>query len=156
MSVPAPQSRVRAYQYPCSVSRAETIRPSVLNVSIPSRARSAIVTPDVGLPPSSPCHAPFLLVSSLALKQAIRALRLAADKIATGARGSLGNRGDGSVEVGSFCPLDSPAMSRRMVILAPVAVGTLGIEAGGQGVAEMHYPQKSNIIHIYKGKCSRS
>jgi hypothetical protein len=40
------------------------------------------------------------LVSSLALKQAIRALRLAADKIATGACGSLGNRGDGFMKKG--------------------------------------------------------
>jgi hypothetical protein len=117
MSVPASQSRVRANQCPCSVSRPETTPACVLNVSIPSRARSAIVTPDVGLPSGSPCHAPFFFVSSPALKQARRALRLAADKIATGARGSLGNPGDSSVEVGSLAPLDSPAMSRRMVMI---------------------------------------
>jgi hypothetical protein len=108
---------VHANQFPCSVNRAETTRLFVLKVSIPSRARSAIVTPDVGLLSGRPCQAPFFLVSPPALKQAMRALRLAADKIATGARGSLGNRGDGSVEVGSFPPLDSPAMSRRMVMI---------------------------------------
>jgi hypothetical protein len=105
------QSSVRANQCPCSVGRAEITRPSVVNVSIPSRARSAIVTPDVGLPSGSPCQAPFFLVSAPALKQATRALRLAADKIATGARGSLGNPGDGSLEMNSFRPPASPAGS---------------------------------------------
>jgi hypothetical protein len=127
MSAPASQSRVRANQCPRSVNRAEAARPSVINVSIPSRARSAIVTPDVGLPSGSPCHAPFFLLSSLALKQANRAERLAVDKIATGARGSLGNRGDGSVEVSSFRPLDSSALFRRMVMAGPpLHRGTLG------------------------------
>ena len=128
----ASQSRVRANQFPFSVNRAETIRPSVLNVSIPSRARSATVTPDVGLVSGRPCQAPCLFVSAPALKQAMRALRLAGDKFTTGARGPLGNRGDGSVDVGSLLPLDSPGMSRRIVSCQPpVASNTLGIEVRG-------------------------
>jgi hypothetical protein len=48
----------------------------------------------------------------------------------------------------------APAMSRTMVILAPRCVGHSGQEASEQGVAEMHYPQKSNITHTYKEKCA--
>src|SRR6516164_8022567 len=54
--------------------------------------------PDTGLPPGSPCQAPSLLWSPPALKQATRAFRLAGDRIAIGARGSLGassNTGEG-------------------------------------------------------------
>jgi hypothetical protein len=80
-------------------------------VSIPSRARSATGTPDAGLTSGSPCQAPSFLVSPLALKQAIRAWRLAADKIATRARGSPGSREEERVEISSFRSLDSPALS---------------------------------------------
>src|SRR5262245_65548158 len=46
--------------------------------------------PYTALPPGGPCQAPSFLWSPPALKQATRAFRLAGDRIAIGARGSLG------------------------------------------------------------------
>jgi hypothetical protein len=77
---------------------------------IPSRARSAVVMPDTGLPPGSPCQAPSLLWSPPALKEATRAFRLADDRIAIGARGSLGassNTGEGAQPATAGWPISS-------------------------------------------------
>src|SRR5215831_6490378 len=59
--VSASWSNVRANQFPRPVNLAELSRWFVLTVNIPSRARSAIVPPDSGLPPNGPCQAPAFL-----------------------------------------------------------------------------------------------
>src|SRR5262245_31383749 len=76
--------------------------------------------PDPGLQPSGPCQAPFFFWSTPALKQATRAFRLADDRIANGARGSLGassNKRAG--EISSFREAGPTAVSRSVVMFAP-------------------------------------
>ena len=93
-------SNVRANQFPRSVSRAEPLRCFVVTVSIPSRARSAVVTPDIGLLPGAPCQAPSFLWSSPELKQVTKAFRFAGDRKAIGARCSPGastDKGPGEI-----------------------------------------------------------
>ena len=76
------------------------------------RARSAVVMPDTGLPPGSPCQAPSLLWSPPALKQATRAFRLAGDRIAIGAHGSFGaSSTTGEGEISSLREAGSTALS---------------------------------------------
>ena len=87
---------VRANQFPRSVSRAEPFRLFVVTVSIPSRARSAVVMPDTGLPPGAPCQTSFLL-SPPALKQATNALLLLGDRSAMGACLSPGAKKEGYI-----------------------------------------------------------
>jgi hypothetical protein len=99
VAVPS-QSNVRANQFPRSVSRAEPFRCFVVTVNIPSRARSAVVMPDTGLPPGAPCQAPSFLWSPPELKQANKAFRLVGDRKAIGARRSPGassNKGAGEI-----------------------------------------------------------
>src|SRR5262249_28042996 len=85
--------------------------------NIPSRARSAVVMPDTGLPPGNPCQAPSFLWSPPALKQATRAFRLAGDRISIGARGSLGARRAG--QISSFWGAGPTAGSLSVVMFAP-------------------------------------
>src|SRR5262249_5394101 len=76
--------------------------------------------PDTGLPPGGPCQAPSFLWSPPALKQATRAFRLAGDRIAIGARGSLGassNKRAG--EISLFWEAGPTAVSRSVVMFAP-------------------------------------
>jgi hypothetical protein len=67
----------------------------VVTVSIPSRARSAVVMPNTGLPPGAPCQAPSFLLSPPALKQATNALLLLGDRSAMGACLSRGAKEEG-------------------------------------------------------------
>jgi hypothetical protein len=75
-------NKVRANQFPRSVSRA---KPFPCFISIPSRARSAVVVPDIGLPPFAPCQTPSFLFSPPASQQATNALLLLKDSSAIGA-----------------------------------------------------------------------
>src|SRR6476659_5754657 len=88
---------VRANQFPRSVSRAEPFRLFMVTVSIPSRARSAVVMPDTGLPPGAPCQAPSFLLSLPALKQATNALLLLGERSPTGACLSPGAKDEGYI-----------------------------------------------------------
>ena len=114
--------------------------------------------PDTGLPPGGPCQAPSFLWSPPALKQATRAFRLAGDRIAIGARGSLGassNRRAGErsarsgkqgprqcLEVWSCLPLRRMAESSAGDFTAGKIQKTRR-----QRVAKMYGQQKRNIIH---------
>src|SRR6516164_6988552 len=122
-------NKVRANQFPRSVSRAEPFRCFVVTVSIPSRARSAVVMPDIGLPPSTPCQAPFFLLSPPALKQATNAALFAGDSSAIGACRSPAARTDTEEgQIVSPREAGSPALPLRLVMSAP-----LGMKKGSSG-----------------------
>jgi hypothetical protein len=84
---------VRANQLPRVVSCAEALLPSMVIVNIPSRLRSATVIPETGLssaPAASEPHTPYRLCRvPPPFKQAMRAVRLAGERIAVGAGCSL-------------------------------------------------------------------
>jgi hypothetical protein len=114
-------NKVRANQFPRSVSRAKPFRCFMVTVSIPSRARSAVVIPAIGLPPSAPCQAPSFLLSPPALKQATNALFLLGDSSTTGACRSPAARTDAEGEqIGSAGKAGSTALSLRRVMSAPL------------------------------------
>jgi hypothetical protein len=85
---------VRANQLPRTVSCADALLPSTVNVNMPSRLRSATVIPETGLSQlsaDSEAHTPRCLRKPpLPFRQASRAALFAGDKIVIGARGSLG------------------------------------------------------------------
>ena len=85
---------VRANQLPRLVIRATALLPDPLICSIPSRLRSATVTPNIGLsllPAQGDFHTPRDLWSVPSpLMQAMRAPRLAAESSSMGARASSG------------------------------------------------------------------
>jgi hypothetical protein len=91
LDVGAPSdNKVRANQLPRSVRRAEPRRFCTVSVNIPSRARSAVVVADIGLPLCGPCQAPSFLFNRPALKQLSNAYLLPRDSPAIGACCSLG------------------------------------------------------------------
>ncbi len=114
-------NKVRANQVPRSVSRAEPVRCLVVTVNMPSRARSAVVIPDIGLPPNAPCQAPFFLLSPPALKQATNAFFLLGDSSSIGACRSPGARNDAEEEqIVSFREAGSSGLLLRLVMSAPL------------------------------------
>jgi len=114
-------NKVRANQVPRSVSRAEPVRFLVVTVNMPSRARSAVVIPDIGLPPNAPCQAPFFLLSPPALKQVTNAFFLLGDSSSIGACRSPGARNDAEEEqIVSFREAGSSGLLLRLVMSAPL------------------------------------
>jgi hypothetical protein len=111
-------NKVRANQFPRSVSRAEPVRCCTFSVNIPSRARSAVVIPDIGLPPCGPCQAPSFLFSPPALKQLTNACLLLGDRSPIGACPSLGAR-TGERNFVSLRKVGSAALSLRLIMRAP-------------------------------------
>src|SRR5215813_12424482 len=114
--------------------------------------------PDTALPPGGPCQAPSFLWSPPALKQATRAFRLAGDRIAIGAGGSLGassNKRAG--EISLFWEAGPTALSRSAVIFVAPENGRKFSRRLSrlakyrrlrrQRVAKMYGQQKRNIIH---------
>jgi hypothetical protein len=88
-------TKVRANQFPRSVSRAE---PFPCFISIPSRARSAVVVPEIALLSSAPRQTPPFLFSPPAFQQATNALLLLEDSCAIGASLSPWARADAEEE----------------------------------------------------------
>ena len=134
-------NKVRANQFPRSVSPAEPFRCFVVTVSIPSRARSAVVIPDIGLPPSAPCQAPSFLLSPPALKQVTNALFLLGDSSAIGACRFPGARTVAEEEQ-IVSPREAGSTERplRLVMSAPLdksSGGRVGDnnQAGASGVS---------------------
>jgi hypothetical protein len=78
---------VRANHWPRSVNRTEPCRRFVITENMPSRARSATVTPEMRLPSGAPDQQPLRLSRPLLLKHSIKAVRLASERRPTGARG---------------------------------------------------------------------
>jgi hypothetical protein len=124
---------------------------------MPSRARSAVVIPDIGLPPNAPCQAPFFLLSPPALKQATNAFFLLGDSSAIGACRSPGARTD--TEEGQIVSLreaGSTALPLRLVMSAPfgmtkapsaAAEATIIRLEHWERVAKMPDQQKRKITH---------
>ena len=93
---------------------------------MPSRARSAVVIPDIGLPPNAPCQAPFFLLSPPALKQATNAFFLLGDSSSIGACRSPGARNDAEEEqIVSFREAGSSGLLLRLVMSAPLGMTKL-------------------------------
>jgi hypothetical protein len=121
-------SKVCANHIPRLVNCAEQARSSVMNVSMPSRARSATVTPETGFVFSAPCQAPAFLRRPLGLRHVSSARRLATDRLATGARGWLGTRSS----LGAL-GADPPGLFRNALTSGPLK-GRAGHTVGGQCV----------------------
>jgi hypothetical protein len=93
---------VRANQAPRAVSRADALLRMTVTINMPSRLKSATVTPEMrvsNVPTYDGLHTPYRLWSTPSpFKQAIRAARFAGDRMSIGARASLNARtGEGSV-----------------------------------------------------------
>ena len=111
---------VCANHWPRSVNRAEPCRRFVITENMPSRVRSATVAPEMCLPSAAPHQQPLRLSRPLLLKHSIRAVRLASERTAIGARGLFAmNGGKARVEVivASFLP--SRCTSGFFIVLAP-------------------------------------
>ena len=111
---------VRANHWPCLVNRTEPCRRFVITANMPSRARSATVTPEMCLPSGAPHQQPLRLSRPLLLKHSIKTVRLASERRPTGARGLVAmNGGSARVEVivASFLP--SRCTSGFFIVLAP-------------------------------------
>ena len=83
---------VRANQAPRAVSRADALLPITVTINMPSRLKSATVTPEMrvsNVPTDEGLHVPYRLWSTPPpFKQAMRAARFAGDRMSIGARAS--------------------------------------------------------------------
>src|SRR5215510_15562549 len=114
--------------------------------------------PDTGLPSGAPCQAPSFLWSPPALKQATRAFRLAGDRIAIGARGSLARAATSAQERSARSEKQGPRYCLEVwscLSLWRMAESSAGDFTVGkiqktrrQRVAKMYGQQKRNIIHM--------
>lgn len=106
---------VRANHWPRSVNRTEPCRRFVITENMPSRARSATVTPEMCLPSGAPHQQPLRLSRPLLLKHSIKAVRLASERRPTGACGLVVMNGSSvrlEVIVASF--LNSDCFYRKI------------------------------------------